>query len=72
MGHGVPKGIVARPFIYADRNGYLKILVRRRKGKGAWEGELPSNLFVHLKRAIELLVNPKQTEITIKTHSNSK
>ena len=52
-----PKAVI-QPFNYAEQNGYLKILIGQFWEKIAWEeAYLPSNIFGHLKRELELLIS---------------
>ena len=54
----VPKDIGAGPFDYAEQNDFLKVLTWvRLKNEWTWEKDcLPSNVFLLLKRALELLI----------------
>jgi hypothetical protein len=37
-GDDITKGIVIRPFNYAEQNGYLKIFIGQFEKKRAWKG----------------------------------
>ena len=65
-GHVISKGIVNGYFIDDKQNGYLKILIGRLWEKGAGEAAwLPSNLFAHFKRALELSISDRTNPLTI-------
>ena len=64
MGGGVKSSskIVIRFLDYAEQNDILKFLSVDFGKKSAWKGAwLPSNIFGHLKRALELLISDQMS-----------
>ena len=65
-GHFTAKDIVVLSFNYTEQNGYLKISFRLLWGEMSVGGvQLLSNLFGHLKRALELLISVRMSPLPI-------